>query len=153
MSSDQGKKSEVPKPFGPSGSLWGLWIACRVAAGLLVIMAFTFAIAMVLVAISWFHADAWFDRRWPWISWPLTIAFDGMAAWWIVRTEVEKRRLRRELPGKITSAAFQCPLCQAPLPGWRGVFETLPAGAVPSPLGQLGTSRGVLPVGLHPMRA
>ena len=131
MPIDQTDKPAVARKFGPSGELWWLWLSVQLLMVPLFLAAVTMAVALVLVGISWFHADAWFDRRWPWISWPLTIVFDGFCAWWVVHTSVEDRRLRRDLPAKIKSQALRCPLCKGPLPVWAGVFERCPLEPFP----------------------
>ena len=118
--------------LGPLGELWWLWLSAQFLMVPLFLAAVTMAVALILVGISWFHADAWFDRRWPWISWPLTIVFDGFCEWWVVHTQVEDRRLRRDLPAKIKSQALRCPLCKGPLPVWAEVFERCPLEPFPS---------------------
>jgi hypothetical protein len=92
--------------------------------------------------------NAWFDRRWPWISWPLTIVFDGFCAWWVVHAQVEDRRLRRDLPAKIKSTALRCPLCKGPLPFWAGVFERCPLE--PFPIREDGRPEGCFRLGCDP---
>jgi hypothetical protein len=145
---DQTDKPAVARKFGPSGELWRLWLSVQLLMVPLFLAAVTMAVALVLVGISWFHADAWFDRRWPWISWPLTIVFDGFCAWWVVHTQVEDRRLRRDLPAKIKSQALRCPLCKGPLPVWAGVFERCPLE--PFPIREDGRPEGCFRLGCDP---
>ena len=92
-------------------------------------MAFaTAAITLPVVAIAWLHADALFERRLPWVSRPAVIVLDACIARWILCVELEKVRLRRDLPGKVRSRAFRCPVCDGPLPAWGGAFERCPTG-------------------------
>jgi hypothetical protein len=111
-------------------AMWWSWFLLQLAMAGLVGLAMVAAGVLLLAGISgiiaWFHTDALVHRRWPWLSWPLMIAFDGLTAWWVASTKLGERRLRRELPAKIKAWALRCPLCDGSLPVWGGAFEHCP---------------------------
>jgi hypothetical protein len=107
--------------------LWELgFVGTLAVVGGLVFGAIMSCVALLFGGIAWLHADALFERRLPWVSWPAIVAFDGWIGWYLVRSKRDEMRLRRKLPGKIKLQALHCPLCGGPLRTWGGAFERCP---------------------------
>src|SRR4051812_39177592 len=96
--------------------LWWLVLAGELAGGGMVAVLLMSVIPLSFVGIVWLHEDALFKRRFPWVSWPVMVAFDVGFGWLLVRIQCDAMRQRRELPGKIGARALRCPLCDGPLP-------------------------------------
>lgn len=112
-----------------SGCLLRLGVGIGVAAAVVAL------IPLSIPGIAWLHADVLLGWRFPWLSWPPMLAFDGWFGWFVVRTQLEQRWLRREWPGRLAARSFCCPRCDGLLGGWAGSLERCPS---PDPFSQWG---------------
>jgi hypothetical protein len=103
--------------------IWTLWFLVQLAMALAMFVA---AGPLLFLGLARIHIDALIERRLPWLSWPAMVVLDVGIAWLIARVQLDERRMRRELSDRIKSRALRCPLCEAPLPAWGGVFEECP---------------------------